>query len=69
MSARRTKKRCKASGKIKWHTKLDAELALAEIWLKDNRSPDEIECRSYPCPDCGMWHLTKTRRGRRRKTV
>lgn len=52
-------KRCKATGKIKWTTRLDAMIALA-----DTTRRDRDETRYYHCPDCRTWHLTKQRKGR-----
>lgn len=46
--------RC-VSGKVKYFTFADADLALAGI---DNRDRDRRESRVYACPLCAGWHLT-----------
>lgn len=46
--------RC-GSGKLKYFTFADADLALAGI---DTANPDRREQRVYPCPLCRGWHLT-----------
>lgn len=43
------KKRCTASGKRRYETKLDC-------LLDNERNPRTI--RAYKCPDCGDWHGT-----------
>ena len=58
---RKTKNRCK-TGKIKWHTELDAKMAMANCAQKgshthrNGHSPREI--RVYKCPLCHYWHTT-----------
>lgn len=51
--------RCK-SGKIRYATKLDAQLALVDTILRANRGKTKRqECRFYRCPLCrGGYHLT-----------
>lgn len=46
--------RCE-SGKVRYFSFADADLALAGI---DRSRPNRRESRVYPCPLCGGWHLT-----------
>lgn len=53
--------RC-GSGKLKYFSFADADIALAGI---DASNPNRREQRVYPCPLCQGWHLTsQDRRGR-----
>ncbi len=49
--------KCKATGKVKFRTKLDAEIALAK-----RAHDDKGEVRKYFCQRCKGWHLTSMRR-------
>lgn len=56
----KTSPSCPRTGKIGWATKVDAEMARANA--KSNRSRSAAsthEKRSYVCPFCNTWHLTK----------
>lgn len=46
--ARRRKARCKAEGKVRWVSRLDALMASANV----------LSRRVYKCPHCGDWHMT-----------
>ena len=53
---------CDLSGKIRYETRQDAQLARAE-WRKQARTRDisarKVPDQLYQCPSCGGWHLTK----------
>jgi hypothetical protein len=54
------------SGKLKYFSCQDADLALAAI-PRDN--PNRRECRVYACPMCGGWHLTSQEQRNRRSAT
>jgi hypothetical protein len=55
------KKRCEASGKRRFPTKLDALTAASSL----THAGKAREARPYVCPHCKDWHLTsKPERGR-----
>lgn len=59
---RTAQKTCDVAGKVRYRTKLDAELALAQIRVSDSTrrsaASGRTEKRAYPCPHCKNWHLT-----------
>lgn len=49
--------------KIRYRTRLDAQLALARCALGESRgNARRQEVRTYRCPRCGGWHLTSMER-------
>lgn len=63
LSPHRTNNRCRSSGKIKWVTELDAQMAMCNTsnkqgsnTLRDATTKKEV--RAYKCPECNYWHTT-----------
>jgi hypothetical protein len=50
------RRRCPATGKLRYGSRVDAERELAAARASGN--PRRREVRAYECPHCGMWHLT-----------
>lgn len=50
------------TGKKRHGTKAEADAKLGSIWRIGRRS--KMPVRSYKCPICGGWHLTKVSRWR-----
>lgn len=66
LEPQRAKKRCSASGKIKWVSELDAKLAICNRDLAHGSNSvrnghSHHEVRVYECPDCKFWHTTHIR--------
>lgn len=49
------RKKCRATGKLRYQTMESAKRRLAHLLL---RVPGHYPCRAYPCEHCGGWHLT-----------
>lgn len=54
---RKPVKKC-ATGKHRFHDKIAALLALANVQHADKTHRPKIEKRAYRCPTCKGWHLT-----------
>ena len=66
MHPEKTKKKCSATGKIKWLTELDAKIAIGnrDVARGSNcqrNGHSEHEVRVYQCPECDHWHTTHLR--------
>lgn len=56
---RRKHRRGCPSGKARFATEHDAQVALVGAVLRKNRGANQRrECRHYLCPMCDGWHLT-----------
>jgi hypothetical protein len=54
---------CAATGKVAYHTKLDALQARTKISTRVRRSRSKrpvYEREPYRCPYCKLWHLTSS---------
>jgi len=52
---------CEQTGKYKYPTELEAQLALLDIHFRLRNEDQKIErvtCATHPCDHCGLWHLT-----------
>lgn len=56
---KRRRKKCKATGKVRYDDRISALAVLAAT--QRSRSPLREERRAYQCDECGGWHLTKMR--------
>ncbi len=61
---RQRHRKCSATGKVRFSTKIDAQIALANATRptrrNDQNRPKE-EKRVFLCPSCHGWHLTSMR--------
>lgn len=49
--------KCEKTGKVKFRSSVDAQIALCNTKTSDD--PWRKEIRAYKCPFCRRWHLTK----------
>ena len=59
------RKKCKATGKVRYRDRISALTVLAATQRSQSSSREER--RAYRCDECGGWHLTKMRAWHRRK--
>lgn len=63
------RKICSKTGKTKYPTRLEAQLAMADIQRSNahhhHRKYREEPVRVYPCEHCSQWHMTSQTENRR----